>query len=213
MTSDSAKLTIEFTSYWRSGSGASGGGDVDTPALRDPLGLPYVPARQFKGLLREAAMRLEQAAASDWPSGTTDLLFGRRSTHADGSLPAVLDFRDAKLDHDIEAAVRTEKKLAATLFVRLASTKIDAATGAAASKTLRSFEAVVPVTLHAMMTFAPASRRQRDPNSKKAIEQLNVCWTDRIDEAAALVLALGGQRSDGLGRAILSVVRPGEATP
>ena len=44
--------SIEFFSYWHCGSGLAAGADVDELAIKDGDGLPYVPGRTVKGLLR-----------------------------------------------------------------------------------------------------------------------------------------------------------------
>ena len=49
------KYEIEFFSNWHCGSGLAAGADVDALVIKDNNGLPYVPGRTLKGLLREAA--------------------------------------------------------------------------------------------------------------------------------------------------------------
>ena len=57
--------SIEFFSYWHCGSGLAAGADVDELAIKDGDGLPYVPGRTVKGLLRDAAESLARAGAVD----------------------------------------------------------------------------------------------------------------------------------------------------
>ncbi len=49
------KYSIQFHDYWCTASGLSGGAKADILTLKDTDGLPYVPGRTIKGLLREAA--------------------------------------------------------------------------------------------------------------------------------------------------------------
>ena len=48
------KYTITFHTYWHCGSGLSASADVDALPIRDSKGLPYVPGKTIKGLVREA---------------------------------------------------------------------------------------------------------------------------------------------------------------
>ena len=52
------KYEIEFFSNWHCGSGLAAGADVDALVIKDNNGLPYVPGRTMKGLLRDAATNL-----------------------------------------------------------------------------------------------------------------------------------------------------------
>ena len=44
--------TIEFFSYWHCGSGLSAGADVDSLVIKDAIGMPFVPGKTIKGLIR-----------------------------------------------------------------------------------------------------------------------------------------------------------------
>ena len=52
------RYKIEFFSYWHCGSGQTAGADVDELVVRDVSGLPFVPGRTLKGLLREAVTNI-----------------------------------------------------------------------------------------------------------------------------------------------------------
>ena len=199
-----AILTIEFTDYWCSGSGSSGPGDADSSALRGADRLPYVPAKQYHGLLREAAEVLAPDGSAGWCADKVELVFGGR---VDGvpNEQGCIDCRNARLPSPIIAAVRAQPKLAETLFTRLTSTAIDHETGAALSETLRTVEVAAPLTLTAELTWAPEERLAADPGAEELAAEVEKHWVAMLDAAAALVLAVGGNRSDGLGRAILTV--------
>ncbi|MGE0705160.1 MAG: RAMP superfamily CRISPR-associated protein [Vicinamibacterales bacterium] len=208
-----AFLKITFSGYWRSGSGGSGAGDVDAAAGRDRDGLPYVPGRQLKGLVREAGERLVTASFNGWDRKRVGLLFGEpfsSETPIRMSVPGVLDFRNGRLPSIVREAVRADSSLASLLFTRVSSTAIDPLTGAAKSGTLRSLEVAVPQTLFALVRWAPDARLMVETASINEIEQLQKSWVECLDDAAALVLAIGADRSDGYGRAIVEVVREAE---
>ena len=60
--------TIEFFSYWHCGSGLSAGADVDSLVIKDAKGMPFVPGKTIKGLIREAAETLTCLAPDKYPS-------------------------------------------------------------------------------------------------------------------------------------------------
>ena len=48
------RYKIEFHTDWHCGSGLAAGADVDALVVKDQSGLPFVPGKTIKGLLREA---------------------------------------------------------------------------------------------------------------------------------------------------------------
>ena len=49
------KYKVIFFTDWHCGSGLAAGADVDALVIKDSDGLPYIPGKTMKGLLREAA--------------------------------------------------------------------------------------------------------------------------------------------------------------
>lgn len=45
---------ITFHTYWHCGSGLASGADADLLVIKDKDGLPYVPGKTIKGLIKEA---------------------------------------------------------------------------------------------------------------------------------------------------------------
>ena len=45
---------LTFFTDWHCGSGLAAGADVDTLVVKDKNGLPFVPGKTLKGLIREA---------------------------------------------------------------------------------------------------------------------------------------------------------------
>jgi len=132
------KYEIEFFSNWHCGSGLSAGADVDALAIRDKDGLPYIPGRTIKGLLREAASTLtdDQEAVS--------LIFGvsgDKNNHTAGTS----FFSNATLPQ-AERKYILSQNLQSFLFETFASTKIDEH-GIAQDLSLRKIETVVPCKL------------------------------------------------------------------
>ena len=49
------KYKVTFLDYWHLGSGLSAGSKLDSTIIKDENGLPYVPGKTIKGLIREMA--------------------------------------------------------------------------------------------------------------------------------------------------------------
>lgn len=201
-----AILTLRITSDWHCGSGRGGGPDLDAEVVKTRAGLPFVPGRTLKGLLRDAVTLAASAGVYD-EGFDVDALFG--SALPRGSAPAALPAED-----DAEVAMQERRfttspgrlrvdsaRLGATraeaaawerwaekhpversmLFREFASTAIDDATGAAKDGTLRAVEIVVPMTLHAEL--------QADGED----------WVTWIEHALPFVDGVGSGRTRGFG--------------
>ena len=71
------QIRFRFLSWWRVATGEGQSGTVDTLCARDPDGLPYVPARQVRGLFREA---VRDAEGLEWiTEPMCEKLFGSRT--------------------------------------------------------------------------------------------------------------------------------------
>jgi hypothetical protein len=193
----SARLRIEFTSYWLSGTGTARGRHLDDVCHRDRDGLPAMPMTQVKGQLRETAKRLAARRIGGWSEGHIENLFGSRTRPGERSPDATrqgaLSFPgEARLSVEAIAFLKEEGRDAMRcLFRRIAGTKIDEL-GAAEDRTLRAVEAAVPVTLHGKVEWI--SKELPDPD-----------WVARLDAACAATLAFGKLKADGYGRAIATL--------
>jgi len=187
-------VSIEMLSYWHVGSGAGRGADVDALVLKDEVGLPYLPGRTLKGLLREGMRTCEDAGRV--PAGTTDSLFGKHAAIGDpaGSTPGSLRVSDGRLPEAERAwlAAADNAESRAALFDTLASTRLDT-NGLAEDHSLRAIELTVPIGLRAEI---------EGPEDNQ--------WVERLGEAITLVRALGSHRTRGLGRCKMSFA--GEVT-
>lgn len=186
--SAAADLTVDILSFWHPGSGSGAGMAHDALAHRDPLGLPVLPGRHIKGLLRDA---LESAEAWGWDNhdGLAVQLFGGRSRDDEVPTAGTLRVSDAAL-HTATAqwlAGPEGRALIPGLFRYLHATAIEAS-GVASDKSLRAIEVVVPLRLHARLEPVPGAQ----PPGQ---------WPQRIAEVLPLVRAVGALRNRGLGRA------------
>lgn len=71
-------LCIELKSNLICGSGEGWGNIVDSDSTHDEYGFPYIPARRIKGLIKEAAMELEEFELFE--KGTAEKMFGTDNT-------------------------------------------------------------------------------------------------------------------------------------
>lgn len=237
MTAPASRLLkLELHSFWHPGTGRGDGAAADAVVHRDADGLPELPGRTVKGLLR-AACELSVAARVDWSlrtnpadkGGGVAWLFGSPLAKAGGAEPAItpatrirelerrryasqagrLRVESARLGESSvqQAAWRgfAGKHPAALDHLRrtLATTQLDD-NGVAADKTLRSVEVLVPMTLHARLTF---EAHPDDERGLAVAEWERLCKL--LDQAARLFLrGIGSGRNRGLGRCSASIEVP-----
>lgn len=202
----SRTLTLDIVSPWHAGTGRGEGAALDAVVVRSTGGLPYLPGRTLRGLLRQALVDAAAAGAVD--SGTDEALFGSalaaelgEGDDAAGGLAAhrhrtragVLRVSNARLGASAAEAEAWERWAAASpgamehLYVRFASTAVAASTGSAKERTLRAIECAVPMTLHATLT---------GPGAGAAA----AAWPDSIRAALPWLRAIGAHRNRGFGR-------------
>ncbi len=197
--SNTATLKFDIKSYWHAGTGRGSGHYLDAMNHTDINGIPCLPGKTVKGLLRDAVNRLESWENPKIPLGSCERLFGtigfeegrtRRET-----TPGALQFTDAKLPKEIvlwlsQKEQATHKK---ALFTELFSTAIEDSSGTAKTASLRGLQAVVPLELKSQISF-------RDDGSELAKEWMNI-----IKTALPLIRAIGSNRSRGFGRTVVTM--------
>jgi len=189
-------LIVDLRSYWHAGAGRGGGAVLDAVVHRDGNGLPVLPGRHLKGLLRDA---LERAEAYQWP-GYTNLatrVFGARAG-ADRSPDSVATVRvgDAALPDELTAwlaGTSEGRALIPNLYRGIYATAVDHDTGTARDMSLRGIEVTVPLELRARIE--PVSADGPPPEG----------WADHLRDVLPLIDAVGAHRTRGLGRAVLSL--------
>lgn len=207
-------LTIEFLNYWHAGSGKGEGHHVDALCERDHNGLPILPGRQLKGLLRNAVHRAEQwgwlkdVALPEGPlQNHEELLFGSRShsESRDATQPGLLQIGNACLPsaEQVWLANAEHTELRAELFSELFSTAINE-NGTAKRYSLRGLEVCIPLTLQANIELNITGLQADLRQQQEAYQQAG---TARLVLEASLPLLdnLGAYRSRGLGEAIVSL--------
>ncbi|WP_372426166.1 RAMP superfamily CRISPR-associated protein [Salinarimonas chemoclinalis] len=214
----SARVSVALHSYWHCGTGRGASAMLDAVIARDALGLPVLPGRSLRGLLREAVETLAEIGAEvggrPLPADAASILFGTsgfetvpgaaRPRANRGTVPGRLAVSDARLEpaalaHLAHLDAEERAVLARTLVTTLAATAIDDH-GSAKAATLRTVEAAVPVGLEARIDLLPPP-----PGASAAALALAERWLDVLVAAAPFVRAVGGGRTRGLGRCTLAL--------
>jgi CRISPR/Cas system CSM-associated protein Csm3 (group 7 of RAMP superfamily) len=185
----SLRLTLDMSSYWHAGSGHAGPGDIDAAVVRDMHGLPYLPGRTLKGLFRDAA---ELWHAWNPESFDPAIMFGNEGGTA-AKPSGKLHFSDASLPSEFtdwtESLNPKMRDVLQGLVETVASTKIDQ-NGIADDHTLRKFEAAIPMTMEATISWEGGP--DDDATSR---------W---LGDIATLVRRLGSRRHRGYGRCTIT---------
>ncbi len=206
-----ANISIEFKGYWHAGSGRGTGHHLDAICERDTNGLPYLPGKQLKGLLRQAVARAEDW---DWfsqhtiPSGPMlsleDLLFGSESQQQSRYLsqPGMLQVHSAELPEAerLWLAQPEQASQRQALFDELFSTAIDEETGSASNGSLRGIEVCLPSILIAEVRLQ-ITALDEDLRKQQQMWLDNPLAWQVIEEASTLIDAVGAHRNRGLGEA------------
>ena len=183
---NSRRLQIEILEYWHAGTGRGGGPLSDAVAVRSSAGLPYLPGKTVRGLVREGVQQAEDCGLV--PSGTVASLFGNARREG------LLRFSSAELDPLLEKWAGTaDPPYVEAFFERISGTRIDRGTGQVAEKTLRTIEVAVPLTLESTI---------------HSLSEDEVF--DRIAAGLPFVRGLGSQRRRGLGRAAFRLIEEEE---
>jgi hypothetical protein len=202
------KFMLEFQlhSFWQAGTGRGSGALLDMLAHRDVDGLPCLPGRSVKGLLRDAVCRAETWGYLD--AGTTVQWFGSRLPNEDtdesrlDTKSGLLRVSDAVLPTILGDFLRNTKKeyegISDGFFHPLYATAINPpqesdsesnkkSGGTAEAKSLRSTEVVIPLTLEAELE-TPDDWRKED-----------------LEKVLPLLRAVGNGRNRGLGRVTVTL--------
>jgi len=183
---------IDFTSFWHTGSGLSSGTDSDLVVIKDENGLPFIPGKTLKGLLREAAEIINAYNSTIVTKKFITKVFGERSEEGVSAKPkeAVCFFTDAYLSEDIKQYLNNNEEQKTILYKNIASTKINS-DGQAVDHSLRQIQVSIPLELYAEVIDLP--------NEYKI--QLENCFS--------WVKKMGLNRSRGLGRCKIETIKIG----
>jgi len=186
---------IEFFTFWHAGSGLSGGAYADQMVNKGRNELPFIPGKTLKGLLRDAAMTINEYDSDTVKQEFIRNVFGEVPTpekinNEQFTTEGFAFFSNAQLSTNLAQRIGTaEKSFSKHLYRVLASTKIDA-NGLAEDHSLRQLEVAIPLKLYA------------------AIEQFpdNEAYREQMGHCMAGVKRMGLNRSRGLGRCNFTIL-------
>lgn len=181
------KYTIQFHTYWHCGSGLAAGADVDALVIKHN-GLPYMPGKTAKGLLKEAVVSLYSFRGETLPReyfqvfGCSPDDLKEWQGKADGTdiRKAESFFTNAELPSNDKKYI-TQKGLQSYLYESVSRTAIDE-NGIAKEHSLRKVEVALPCVLEGEILNVPE------------------CMVNVFRQAMGLIRQVGVNRNRGLGR-------------
>ena len=201
------ELEIELLSPLCSGSGLNRPGVVDREVAFDAAGLPVIPGRRLKGLLRDGYQQILESGLPEMEAlPSPDELFGRPGQRESGRLRVTnARLEDAEAIGEWLRAVEASEKMRnivrpgevlRTFTDIRRQTSMDAKTGAAREDTLRFTR-----TLRSGLKF------------RAALSGLDGLSEEAIALAAAAVQNMGLSRSRGLGEVSCRVLKQVDGHP
>ena len=179
------KYEVQFHTDWHCGSGLAAGADVDALVVKDKDGLPFVPGKTMKGLVREAMedmMSLRDITLKDdSPFVKAFGFFDDKEEKERGNV----FFANAELP-DAERKVIVANHAARFMYRSISSTAIDDE-GIAVDHSLRKMEVVVPCRLEGKII---------------GVEDCDLA--NEILNALQYIKRLGQNRNRGLGRCTIT---------
>lgn len=182
--------TLTFHTDWHCGSGLSAGADVDALVVKDNEGLPFVPGKTIKGLVREAAQSLRDLANlsfnAEQETAWNDT-FGQENA-GDGTPTRISTtfFTNAEMKAEERTAIAAEN-LTAHLYRNISRTAIDDK-GIAKEHSLRRMEVTIPCELHGEILHVPDE------------------MVEHLKTALAYIKRMGLGRHRGLGRCTFQTI-------
>lgn len=178
------KYSIEFHTDWHCGSGLAAGADVDALVVKDEKGMPFIPGKTIKGLIREATEEIRNFQNVNDSKGIEEAFgyFSDKENMGKGSM----FFTNATLESkEYEAIV--SNNASRFMYRDIANTAIDN-DGIAKEHSLRKMEVVVPCTLYGTIHDVPEG------------------MADEIVKSLGFIKRLGQNRNRGLGRCTITAV-------
>jgi CRISPR/Cas system CSM-associated protein Csm3 (group 7 of RAMP superfamily) len=188
---------ITFHTYWHCGSGLAAGADVDMLVVKDRDGIPFVPGKTIKGLVREAVDLLypKMNTMPDYKS-----VFGiePQQDKKQESYRSESFFKDATLSEQ-EKAFIVEKGLTEHLYESVSSTAITD-DGIADDNTLRKIQVCVPCELEGAILNVPEVQERGQIKEQEREEEPEPTIESVLIDALKYIKRLGSWRNRGLGR-------------
>jgi len=181
------KYKITLHSMWHCGSGESKGADMDALVIKDSNGLPYIPGKTIKGLIKDGMQELAEVGELVSNENIWQI-FGKEANNYDGIIGQCF-FNNATMPKVLKEYLSGQgNAYQKYLFFKLTSTSIDGQTGVAKDHSLRSMEATVPMELVGEILDVPDG------------------LYSKLEQAMQMVKGLGVGRNRGLGRCTFEII-------
>ena len=199
-----SNLTYKLTFHtdWHSGSGQSRGADVDALVVKDAEGLPFIPGKVIKGLLREAMEVLMFLQGKDGDEAYRQAMIEFFGNSTDRNLMIVTSdkihecmsrgvgfFSNAVLDKTVAEQI-VKNEATRFLYRAISRTKIDPS-GIAEDHSLRKIEVVVPCSLYGEIHEVPELLKEN------------------LIQSFGYIKRMGFGRNRGLGRCSIQLEKEG----
>ena len=179
------KYKITFHTYWHCGSGLAAGADADLLVIKDREGLPFVPGKTIKGLVREAIDLLYPNAIG------YEKVFGK-----EGETRSDAFFTNATLPEE-EHRYIAYKEYSQFLYQNISSTAITDE-GIADATTLRKIQVCVPCILEGQILNVPNPSESEDSSQKGDDDKVHIY--NALINCLHYIKRMGSWRNRGLGR-------------
>lgn len=179
------KYKVEFFTDWHCGSGLAAGADVDALVIKDVYGIPYIPGKTIKGLVRQSLEEILEFQGKNLQQKINEC-FGFFDGQEDSMKRGTAFFKNAELPEKERDAI-VKEGLTPYLFRSVSSTAIDP-DGVAVPNSLRRIEVTVPCTLEG------------------EILDIDKDLVKDVKDALRFIKRMGLDRNRGLGRCSFSVV-------
>lgn len=175
---------IELLSDWHCGAGFNAGAGADDTVIKDENGLPYIPGKTIKGLLRNSLLEINEVQGNKYQSAI-NIIFGKM-IEGRNSESGHAFFSNAEIHKDQQKEI-ISNQLTPMLYRNITSTAIEK-NGLAKKGSLRVKEVCMPLTLEG------------------EIAGLDVTHEDILIKAFQWTRHLGANRNRGLGRCHFSKI-------
>lgn len=191
---ETLKYEIKFLDDWICGSGLGAGAETDSEVIKDKDGLPYIPGKTIKGILKDACLEIVCLDTNEQflTQNQINHIFGVDANakedgekQAEPSKPGTAFFSNVELSR-LEKEEIVKNQLQKFLYHNISSTRINRK-GVAVDKSLRVTEVCAPITLFGEIQI----EEEYHPALENAMR-----WTRR----------LGTNRNRGFGRCIIKKI-------
>ena len=194
------KLVFDIQSYWLCGTGQSERGSADETANRTSNGLPFIPGKTIKGVMKHALKEWEglMGDCEENDRQLSEQLFGGGPDDEERSAKGALRVGSAQLGkaESVILSQQSNRALVNELYKSVSSTAVDHKTGSAKKRSLRTIEVVVPLRLEAELEWVAAGDCR---------DEIPADWAKTLSDALSLIQNIGAHRNRGFGRCTVSL--------